>query len=86
MDHVFFPWTLEKDHNTNISLPLHTYPPEPLDDNVIRVVLSLVDSVVPPVLDINWNDATHEQLQFILVEQSIRLVESLLLVNLHSHS
>lgn len=77
---------MDKDQNTNISLPLHTYPPEPLDDNVIGVVLSLVDSVIPPVLDINWNDATHEQLQFILVEQSIILVESLLLVDLNSHS
>lgn len=86
MDHVFFTWSMEKDQTTNISLPLHTYPPEPLDDNVIRMVFSLVDSVVPPVLDINWNDATHEQLQFILEEQSIRLVESLLLVDLHSHS
>lgn len=60
---------MENGLNTSFNLPLHTYPPEPLDDNVVGVVLSLVHSIVPPVLHVNRNDATHEQLQFILVDQ-----------------
>lgn len=44
------------------------YPPKPLDNNMVRMIVSLVDRVLLPILHVNVLDAAHKQLQFILVE------------------
>ena len=45
-----------------------THPPEPLDDDVVGVVVTLVIGVLLPVAYVNGTNATHEQLKFVLVK------------------
>lgn len=43
-------------------------PPVPLDHDVVRMIISLVNSVVLPVLDVNATYAAHKQLQLPLIK------------------
>lgn len=50
---------------------LYTYPPEPLYDYVVGMVLSLVNSVGSPVLYIDGHNTTHQELKFMLRKKGI---------------
>ena len=47
-------------------------PPVPLDHDVVRMIISLVNSVVLPVLDVNATYAAHKQLQLSICNEMWR--------------
>ena len=47
---------------------LSIYPPEPLDDDVVCVVVALVVGVLFPIADVDGSDTAHEKLELVFVE------------------